>query len=111
MQKGKGDDQVKHSLFDILFRPGAFFQHTILEKESLKIPALIVFVLGIVSAFYAYLVGGVTGKMMAGLIIRNGINNRHFFGSRGYNCGLHLLGDMGRCFLPGIILIQRYWDI
>ncbi len=59
---------MKQSLLDILFRPGAFFQHTILEKESLKIPALIVLVLGIVSAFYAYLVGGVTGKMMAGLL-------------------------------------------
>ena len=59
---------MKQSLLDILFRPGAFFQHTHLEKESLKIPALIVFVLGIVSAFYAYLVGGVTGKMMAGLL-------------------------------------------
>jgi len=59
---------MKHSIFGILFRPGVFFQQTILEKESLKIPALIVFVLGMVSAFYAYLVGGVTGKMMAGLL-------------------------------------------
>jgi hypothetical protein len=59
---------MKHILFDILFRPGTFFQHIIPEKESLKIPVLIVFVLGIVSAFYAYLVGGVTGKMMAGLL-------------------------------------------
>jgi hypothetical protein len=65
--KGTGDYQMKHSLLDILIRPGAFFQDTILEKESLKIPGLIVLVLGIVSAFYAFLVGGVTGKMMAGL--------------------------------------------
>lgn len=58
---------MKHSLFDILIRPGAFFLDAISEKESLKIPGLIVLVLGIVSALYAYLVSGVTGKMMAGL--------------------------------------------
>jgi hypothetical protein len=59
---------MTHTIVDILFRPGVFFQHTLLDKESLKIPALIVFVLGLVSASYAYLVGGVTGKMMAGLL-------------------------------------------
>jgi hypothetical protein len=59
---------MKHSLFDILIRPGAFFQDAIAEKESLKIPGLIVLALGIVSAVYAYLIGGLTGKMMAGLI-------------------------------------------
>ena len=59
---------MKHSLFDILIRPGAFFQDAIVEKESLKIPGLIVLAMGIVSAVYAYLIGGLTGKMMAGLI-------------------------------------------
>jgi hypothetical protein len=59
---------MKHSLIDILIRPGAFFQDAITEKESLKIPGLIVLALGIVSAVYAYLIGGLTGKMMAGLI-------------------------------------------
>jgi len=59
---------MKHSLIDILIRPGAFFQDAITEKESLKIPGLIVLALGIVSAGYAYLIGGLTGKMMAGLI-------------------------------------------
>ena len=59
---------MKHSLFDIIIRPGAFFQDAIAEKESLKIPGLIVLALGIVSAMYAYLIGGLTGKMMAGLI-------------------------------------------
>jgi hypothetical protein len=59
---------MKHSLIDILIRPGAFFQDAIAEKESLKIPGLIVLALGIVSAVYAYLIGGITGKMMAGLI-------------------------------------------
>ncbi len=59
---------MKHSLFDILIRPGAFFEDAIAEKESLKIPGLIVLVLGIVSSVYGYLIGGLTGKMMAGLI-------------------------------------------
>ena len=59
---------MKHSLFDILIRPGAFFEDAIAEKESLKIPGLIVLVLGIVSSLYGYLIGGLTGKMMAGLI-------------------------------------------
>jgi hypothetical protein len=59
---------MKHSLIDILIRPGAFFQDVIAEKESLKIPGLIVLALGIVSAVYAYLIWGLTGKMMAGLI-------------------------------------------
>jgi hypothetical protein len=65
---GAGDYGMKHSLIDILIRPGAFFQDAITEKESLKIPGLIVLALGIVSAVYAYLIGGLTGKMMAGLI-------------------------------------------
>jgi len=59
---------MKHSLLDILIKPGAFFQDAVTEKENLKIPVLIVLVLGIVSALYAYLIGGVTGKMMAGLL-------------------------------------------
>jgi hypothetical protein len=59
---------MKHSLFDILIRPGAFFQDAIAEKENLTIPGLIVLSLGIVSAVYAYLIGGLTGKMMAGLM-------------------------------------------
>ena len=59
---------MKHLILDILIRPRAFFQNAIAEKESLKIPGLIVLTLGIISAVYAYLIGGLTGKMMAGLI-------------------------------------------
>jgi len=59
---------MKHSLIDILIRPGEFFQAANAEKESLKIPGIIVLTLGIVSAVYAYLIGGLTGKMMAGLM-------------------------------------------
>jgi hypothetical protein len=59
---------MKHSLIDILIRPGAFFQDAIAENENLKIPGLIVLALGIISAVYAYLIGGLTGKMLAGLL-------------------------------------------
>jgi hypothetical protein len=59
---------MKNSLLDILIRPGVFFETAIAEKENLIIPGLIVLTLGIISAVYAYLIGGVTGKMMAGLM-------------------------------------------
>jgi hypothetical protein len=59
---------MKNLILDILIKPRVFFQNAIGEKESLKIPGFIVLVLGIVSAVYAYLIGGLTGKMMAGLI-------------------------------------------
>jgi hypothetical protein len=65
---GAGDYGMKHSLIDILIRPGEFFQAAVAEKENLKIPGIIVLTLGIVSAVYAYLIGGLTGKMMAGLM-------------------------------------------
>jgi len=59
---------MKNSLLDILVRPRAFFQNAMAEKENLIIPGLIVLALGIVSAVYAYLIGGLTGKMMSGLM-------------------------------------------
>jgi hypothetical protein len=59
---------VKHSLFEVLIKPGGFFQDAIAEKESFNIPGLIVLALAIVSAAFAYLIGGLTGKMLAGLI-------------------------------------------
>ena len=59
---------MKNFILDILIRPRTFFPNAIGEKESLKIPGLIVLVLGIISAVYAYLIGGLTGRMMAGLI-------------------------------------------
>jgi hypothetical protein len=59
---------MKYSFFEVLIKPGEFFKAAIAEKESFKIPGLILLVLGIVSAINAYLIGGVTGKMMAGLM-------------------------------------------
>jgi len=59
---------MKKSLVNILIHPTAFFQDALTEKESLKIPGLIVFSLGIVSAAYAYLIGGLTGKLLSGIV-------------------------------------------
>jgi hypothetical protein len=56
------------SLVNILIHPNAFFQDVLTKKESLKIPGLIVIALGIVSALYAYLIGELTGKMLAGIL-------------------------------------------
>ena len=56
------------SLVNILVHPDAFFRDVLKEKENLKNPGLIVVVLGIVSAAYAYLIGGLTGKMLAGML-------------------------------------------
>jgi hypothetical protein len=59
---------MKQSFFEVLIKPGEFFKAAIAEKESFKIPGLILLSLGIVSAVNAYLIGGLTGKIMAGLV-------------------------------------------
>jgi hypothetical protein len=56
------------SLIDILFRPDAFFEHAKTEKESLKIPGLIILAGSIVAAASGYLMGGLSAKMMAGVM-------------------------------------------
>ncbi|RPI40724.1 MAG: YIP1 family protein [Methanoregulaceae archaeon] len=56
------------SLIDILVRPDAFFSSVMAEKESLKIPALIILSGGIVAAITGYLMGGLSAKMMAGVM-------------------------------------------
>lgn len=52
-------------LIDVLIRPDAFFSKLVTEKESLKIPALIIFAGGIIAAIYGYLMGSLSAKMMA----------------------------------------------
>ncbi len=56
------------SITDILFRPDAFFGTLTKDKESLKIPALIVLAGSIIAAAYGYLIGGLTAKMMASAV-------------------------------------------
>ena len=56
------------SLLDVLVRPDAFFSRIVTEKESLKIPALLILIGGIVAAINGYLMGSLSAKMMAELM-------------------------------------------
>ena len=60
--------QMKHSIVDLLIRPGAFFQNAMNDKESLNLPALIVLAGGIAGAMYGYLIGGLTGQLLGGIV-------------------------------------------
>lgn len=60
--------QMSPSLPEILVKPDAFFSSVLAEKESLKMPALIVLAGGIVAAIYGYLMGELSAKMMAGVM-------------------------------------------
>jgi len=59
---------MKRSFTDLVLRPNAFFAGLMGEKESVKIPALILLVSGIIGAATAYVVSGPSAKMMAGLM-------------------------------------------
>jgi len=59
---------MKNFIQDILISPNAFFSNAINEKESLKVPLLIVLCGAIVGAVHAYMVGGLTGKLMGALL-------------------------------------------
>lgn len=59
---------MKHSIIDLLIRPGAFFQNAMNDQESLKFPALVVLAVGIAGAMYGYLIGGLTGQLLGGII-------------------------------------------
>ena len=59
---------MKNFILDILISPNAFFRNAINEKESLKVPLLIVLCVAIIGAVTQYLIGGLTGKMMSTLI-------------------------------------------
>jgi hypothetical protein len=56
------------SFADLFLKPNAFFQDLMTRKESLRLPALIILAAGIITAANAYLVGGLTAKMMAGIM-------------------------------------------
>ena len=59
---------MSSSLQEILINPDAFFSTVLSEKESLRMPALIVLAGGIVAAVYGYLMGGLSAQMMAGVM-------------------------------------------
>jgi hypothetical protein len=56
------------SFADILIRPDAFFEKIVTEHESLKIPAVIVLIGGILGAVLGYLMGVLSAEMMAGIM-------------------------------------------
>jgi hypothetical protein len=59
---------VKHSFSDLFLKPDLFFQDLVTKKESLGRPALIILAAGIAAAVYAYLVVGLTARMIAGIM-------------------------------------------
>jgi len=59
---------MKKSLFNVLINPDAFFQDAMGEKENFTVPVLIVLVVGIFSAAYGYLIGGLTSQMMSAVM-------------------------------------------
>lgn len=61
-------NQMIQSLTDILIKPNAFFANVVGEKESFKLPVLILLAGGILAAAYGYLIGEISGRMMAGAL-------------------------------------------
>jgi len=57
---------MKNSLLNMLVHPDAFFENALREKESLKVPALIVLAGSVVAAAYGYIVGGPVSGLMTG---------------------------------------------
>jgi hypothetical protein len=55
---------MKHSFFEVLIKPGGYFQDAIAEKESLNVPGLIILAAAIVGAVTAYIVSSPTAQMM-----------------------------------------------
>jgi hypothetical protein len=59
---------MRNFILDVLIRPDTFFRNVITERESLKVPLLIVLCGAIIGAIQAYLVGGLTSKLMGALM-------------------------------------------
>jgi hypothetical protein len=59
---------MSRSLVTVLSNPEAFFRDLISEKASLKIPGLIILASGIIGAISAYLIAGLTGRLMGSLM-------------------------------------------
>ncbi len=64
---------MKRSLSDLVLNPNAFFMDLVNEKESLKIPALIILTAGIAAAVYGFLISGLTSQMMGNLMPGMGV--------------------------------------
>jgi len=55
-------------MIEILTNPDKFFEAKMEEEVSLKIPALIVLIIGIISGIGAYFMGGLTAEMLSGTV-------------------------------------------
>jgi len=55
----------KRKMLDVLLNPNKFFEARMKEAESLKVPALIVLISGIISGIGAYLMAGITLEMLS----------------------------------------------
>ena len=55
-------------MIEILTNPNKFFEAKMGEEVSLKIPALIVLIIGIISGIGAYFMGGLTAEMLSGTL-------------------------------------------
>lgn len=59
---------MKSSLVTLLLKPDVFFSDLNAEPQNLEIPALFVLTCGLISAVSAYLMAGLTGRMMSALL-------------------------------------------
>lgn len=59
---------MSRSLITLLLKPDVFFRDLISEQQSLDIPAWFVLIGGLLGAIGAYLMAGLTGKMLGGLM-------------------------------------------
>jgi hypothetical protein len=55
-------------MIEILTNPDKFFEAKMEEEVSLKIPAIIVLIIGIISGIGAYFMGGLTAEMLSGTL-------------------------------------------
>jgi len=55
-------------MIEILTNPNKFFEAKMGEEVSLKLPALIVLIIGIISGIGAYFMGGLTAEMLSGSV-------------------------------------------
>jgi len=55
-------------MIEILTNPNKFFEAKMGEEVSLKLPALIVLIIGIISGIGAYFMGGLTAEMLSGTL-------------------------------------------
>jgi hypothetical protein len=59
---------MKNFIVGVLINPNVFLQNVINENKNLKLPCLVVLCGAVIGALYAYMIGGITGKLMGALM-------------------------------------------